>query len=168
MSGFVRIGRVVGAFGIKGQVKVAPLTDFIERFDPGRRVLADGRWLTIADYLDHSGRIVLRFEEVSDRTEAEALMNVYLEASEAERPQLDEGEYLTRDLIGCQVVTESGEDLGPLRNVLGTPAHDVFVLEKGMIPAVKEFVKDVDLGNRRIVVAPIPGMLEEEDEDVSG
>lgn len=166
----VRVGQIVGAFGIKGQVKVLPLTDFAERFDVGRRLMAKGQWLTVKDQLIHGTQLVLTFDEVADRTTAETLQWTYLDAPESERPELDEDEYLTRDLIGLKVVLSSGEAIGTLKDVMTAPAHDVFIVKldkpteeitEALIPVVHEFVKSVDLKKQLITIEVIDGMLPE-------
>lgn len=166
MSSLIRVAQVVGAFGIRGQVKILPLTDFAERFDPGRRLMAGDTWLTVKDVLEHGGQVILSFREVTSRTEAERLQWEYLLAQEDERPELDEDEFLTADLVGIRVVDESNHELGTISEVLMTPAHDVFVVSQEgrkdiLVPAVKEFVLTIDMTSKTAVVRLIDGMIEE-------
>ncbi|MBI5705894.1 MAG: 16S rRNA processing protein RimM [Armatimonadetes bacterium] len=156
--GTIRIGRIVGAQGLKGEVKVEPLTDFFERFDPGKVLTIQGAEHEILGARLQGERLVLQIEGVSDRTAAEKLQWEYLEADEDLDVELDEDEYFTADLIGMRVVTEAGEVLGEVEKVLPYPAHDLLVVDGIMIPAVKEFVKQVDLKGRRMVVHLIEGM----------
>lgn len=154
----IKIGQIMGAFGIKGWVKVKILTDFAERFDIGRRVRIEGEWQTIEDANVHGNQLMLKLSDVHDRNRAEELFKVFIEAMDAERPELEEDEYLTRDLIGLQVQTVGGEPLGKVDDVLPMPAHDVLVVGELMIPAVKAFVKNVDLERKSITVELIEGM----------
>lgn len=163
MGNTVKVGQIVAAFGIRGQVKVKPLTDFLERFDVGRRLRLDGDWVTVEASGDHKGTIVLTLSGIKDRTTAESLQWHNLEAMVDERPELEEGEYLTEDLIGLEALDESGRSLGKVENVLRYPAHDVLVVAGVMVPAVSEFVASVDLTVRKIVLRPIPGMFEDDD-----
>ncbi|MEQ1822923.1 MAG: ribosome maturation factor RimM [Fimbriimonadaceae bacterium] len=154
----IKVGQIVAAFGIKGQVKVKALTDFAERFDKGRRLRLEGKWIRIEDSKLQSGQIILSLEGVTTRNDAEDLQWKYLEAAEEERPELDDDEFLTSDLIGLRAVTLEGEELGVVSEVLPMPAHDVFVIEDHLVPVVREFVLNVDLTARVVTIKLIEGM----------
>ena len=156
----VRVGQIVGTHGLKGDVKVELLTDFIDRLDVGRRLRLKGDWITVRSARLQKDRLILGLVGLDDVDSAQALQWEYLEAPEEERPELDEDEYATADLIGMEVVTTDGEDLGKIDNVLAMPAQDVLVVGSIMIPAVKQFVKSVDIASRRITVELIEGMRE--------
>lgn len=160
MGRFIRVGQIVGAFGIRGQVKVKVLTDFIERFDVGRRLRLNGEWTTVEACSEHKGMLILTLDRIPDRTEAERQQWSYLEAAEEARPELDDGEYLTAELVGLTVQDESGEVLGTVDRVDRYPAHDVLIIGEAMVPAVAEFVLDVDLDKRVMTIRPIAGMFE--------
>ena len=153
-----RIGQIVGSFGLKGHVKVTPFTDFIERFEAGTRLRLNDDWVTVETMTEHKGHLVLKLSGVTNRTAAEALQWSYLEGDVSERPELDKDEYFTSDLIGLVVETPDGEILGTVGSVLPTPAHDTLVIGEILVPAVKQFVKLVDVKAKRIVVELIPGM----------
>lgn len=161
MSEPIRVGQIVGAFGIRGQVKVKPLTDFIERFDVGRRLRLQGDWITVKACAEHKGSLIMSLSGVTDRNRAEALQWQYLEAIADERPDLDEDEFLTSDLIGLKAIDDQGNTLGTVRAVQRYPAHDVLVVDAVLVPAVSEFVVRVDLEAKTITLRPIPGMFEE-------
>lgn len=158
----IRVGQIVGAFGLKGQVKVVPLTDFLQRFEPGSRLHLNGDWVTVEAWSERKQQLVLKLSGVDDATTAENLQWSYLEAPEGEKPKLAKDEYFTADLIGLTAVTVEGEELGQVENVLPEPAHDVLVIGDLLVPAIKQFVKKVDLKGKKIVVQLIPGMREEE------
>ena len=155
---FVRVGRIVGAFGLKGEVKVDPLTDFNERFRKGSRLRLKGDWVTVEGMREHKGRPLLKLSGIADATAAEALQWEYLEAHALEAPELEEDEYMVDDLIGLKVFTMEGEELGEVDNVLDYPAHEILEVGEILIPLVKEFVKEVDLEKDLIRVQLIPGM----------
>lgn len=166
MSKTVRVAQIVGPFGIKGQVKLKLLTDFPERFEKGRRLRLNDEWVTIDESIVHKNQLVVRLSSIKDRTDAERSQWSYLEALADERPELDEDEFFTEDLIGLEVVTTDGRTLGKVDRVEAYPAHDVIFVGHILIPAVSQFVHDVDLDAERITVELIPGMEEDED-DVS-
>lgn len=158
----ITIGQVVGPHGIKGAVKIKPSTDFLERFEPGKRVFISGQPYTIKRTTTHKTQIRIETKEIRDRNQAEELQWAKVTVPADELPDLDEDEFYTSDLIGLRVIDESGRELGKVDDIYHSPAHDILMIGKGMIPAVQEFVKDVDLDAGVITVAPIPGMLEEE------
>jgi 16S rRNA processing protein RimM len=151
----------VGAFGLKGQLKVDSLTDFLERFEPGARLLLRGEWVEVEAMSIHKGRPLLKLRGVDNITAAEKLQWEYLEA--LGRPELDEDEFLAEDLVGLKVMTEAGEELGVVDEVLPYPAQDILKVGEIMIPLVKEFVKNIDEPSGTITVHLIPGMRPGED-----
>ncbi len=163
MSKPIRVGQIVGAFGIRGQVKVKALTDFVERFDVGRLVRLHEEWVEIKASAEHKGSIILTLDGVKDRNRAESLQWAYLEAVAEERPDLDEDEILTSDLIGLEAVDESGAPLGTVKRVDRYPAHDVLVVGDVLVPAVSEFVIEVDVAAKKIVLRPIAGMFTDDE-----
>lgn len=156
----VPVGRIVGAFGIRGQVKVEPLTEYLERFDNGAILFLDSEPVRVAASQVHKGRILLSLDGITSATDAEKLQWKILEAEPLVRPELKEDEFLTRDLIGLEVQTEDGRRLGKVDQVLAYPAHDILAVGKLLIPAVKEFVLSVDLEAGEIVVRLLEGMEE--------
>lgn len=156
------MGRIVGAHGLRGHIKVEPLTEYWERFDAGARLRLRDDWVTVEDSKVHKNRPLLKLSGIDNLDAAEALQWEYLEAAPMS-PQLEEDEYLTSDLVGMTVATKDGRELGSVDEVLMLPAQDVLRIGALMIPVVKEFVKDVDLDLRRIEVELIPGMLPDEE-----
>lgn len=155
-----RVGRIVGTHGLKGEVKVELLTDFVERLDTGSRLRLQGNWVTVEQARAQKDRLILKLSGVDDIDAAQALQWQYLESKSDAKPKLEEDEYVTADLIGLRVETEAGEELGKVEEVLPMPAHDVLVVGGIMIPAVKEFVRLVDVEGGRIQVRLIEGMRE--------
>ena len=160
MSNFKRIGQIVGAFGLKGQVKVLPMTDFLERFEKGSRLRLNDDWVEVETFSMHKERPLIKFKGINDISAAEKLQWMYLEIPEPERPELDEDEFLSQDLIGLKVTTVDGIELGVIDDIIAMPAHDVIKIGELLIPAVQEFVKDVDLDEGTMTVQLIPGMLD--------
>ena len=154
----VRVGRIVASHGLRGEVKVELLTDFVERLDTGRRLRLDGDWVTVESARVQSGRLLLKLSGIDHIDRAKELQWHYLEAPADERPELEEDEYVTADLIGMSVVTVDGEELGKVEDVMVRPAQDILVVAGILIPAAKQFVKKVDLTARTITVELIEGM----------
>jgi 16S rRNA processing protein RimM len=157
---FTRVGQIVGAFGLKGQVKILPMTEILERFEKGSRLRLNGEWVEVETFSVHKGRPLVKFRGIDDVSAAETLQWAFVEAPLLERHEMDEDEYFTADLIGLKVTTVEGKALGVIDDVLPMPAHDVIKIGDLLIPAVAEFVKEVDLGKGTMTVKLIPGMIE--------
>lgn len=163
-----RIGR---AHGIKGEVTVEVRTDEPElRLGPGAVLATDPAStgpLTIESGRVHSGRLVLRFDGVRDRTQAEALRNTLLiaEVDPEELPD-DPEEFYDHQLADLDVVTREGEHVGRIEEVAHLPAQDLLIVKREdggevLIPFVTEIVPEIDLEEQRVVIDPPPGLIDE-------
>ena len=153
----IRVGQVMGAYGLEGAVKVMPLTDFEDRFDPGANVVLDGCSRQVEwSRAGHPG-LVVKLQGIDNRARAELFRGRYLEISDEELRGLEDGRFYYEQLVGLSVVTSSGKQLGVLAEVLERPANDVWVSRDGtvehLIPATRDAVLTVDLDGRRVVVA---------------
>lgn len=164
-----RIGR---AHGIKGEVTVEVRTDEPEtRLAPGAVLATDPprpQPLTIERGRVHSGRLLLRFEGVNDRSAAEALRNTLLiaEVDPDEQPE-DPEEFYDHQLVDLDVVTSDGRAVGRVEEIAHPPGQDLLVVRRedgseALVPFVTEIVPEVDLASQRIVIEPPPGLLGEE------
>lgn len=152
------LGKIVGAFGLDGTVKVQPVTDFPERFDPGERVWLRGEPVKILVTHWHKGQVRVRIAGVDSVDEAERLTGENLTMPKEARPKLGRNEYYHDQLAGLEVVDESGKILGIVDEVVPAPASDLLRIGATLIPIVKHFVLAIDLRERRITVRLIPGM----------
>ncbi|MEU3419761.1 ribosome maturation factor RimM [Streptomyces murinus] len=169
-----RIGR---AHGIKGEVTVEVRTDEPElRLAPGAVLATDPAAtgpLTIETGRVHSGRLLLRFAGVTDRTGAEALRNTLLIADvDPEEMPEGEDEYYDHQLMDLDVVTEDGVEVGRITEISHLPSQDLFIVERPdgtevMIPFVEEIVAEIDLDEQRAVITPPPGLIDDRAEIAS-
>jgi len=162
----VTVGRIGRAHGIRGDVAIDVRTDEPERrFARGAVVVADGRALTVAGSRWHSGRLLVTFAEIADRTAAEQLRGTLLE-SEVDPDELpdDEDAYYDRQLIGLEARTDGGAVIGDVVAVVHHEEQDTLVVNADgrelMIPFVAAIVPTVDLTAGRLVVADVPGLLD--------
>ncbi|WKX72847.1 ribosome maturation factor RimM [Streptomyces sp. XD-27] len=169
-----RIGR---AHGIKGEVTVEVRTDEPElRLAPGARLATDPASagpLTIETGRVHSGRLLLRFEGVKDRTAAEGLRNVLLiaEVDPDEAPE-DPEEFYDHQLIDIDVVTVDGAEVGRITEISHLPYQDLLIVKRPdgqeiMVPFVSEIVPEIDLEAQRAVIDPPPGLLDDAQAEVA-
>ena len=164
------MGRIVAAFGTKGELRVLSQTDFPSRFDPGAKLWIERE--PDAFTVEHSrwqkGQAVLKLAELGDRDRAEELCGRWLRVPGSDLAELEEGEYYLFQLIGLSVVADDGRALGAVREVLQTGANDVYVVDtaKGelLLPAIKDVVKNVDLQAGAITVHLLPGLMPGESE----
>jgi 16S rRNA processing protein RimM len=161
----IAVGRINGVWGLRGHVKVTPLTSNAERLVTGATLYVAGAPRRILDVVSPQGYPCIRFEGFPDRTAAEALRGALIEIDEADLAPLPEGEYYLHDLEGLEVVTVEGERIGRLKEVLTTGANDVYVITRdtkadALIPAIADVVLSVDLEARRMTIDPLPGILD--------
>jgi 16S rRNA processing protein RimM len=160
----VAVGRITRAHGVQGEVSVLVLSEVPERFAHGATVwLEDGRTLTVTSSRRHRDRLLVRFEEIADRTQAEGLRGALLVVPESSSPALPEGSWWDHQIEGCALETDTGRALGTVREVIHTAANDVWaaVDESGaetLIPVLKDALVSVDVEAKRIVVHEIPGL----------
>jgi 16S rRNA processing protein RimM len=168
----VVIGRIGRAHGVRGEVAVDVRTDDPEeRFAVGTRVDTDPPAvgpLTVASSRPHSGRLLVRFEEVADRTAAEGLRGELLVAAvpETARPP-DPDEFYDHQLVGLRVLDAAGVAVGRVTDVVHNPAHELLVVRRddgaqALVPFVGELVPGVDLERGCLTVADRPGLLDPE------
>lgn len=153
----IRVGQVTGAYGLEGAVKVIPLTDFQDRFDPGSSLVLEGFQRRVEWSREGQPGLVVKLHGIDNRTVAELFRGRYLEVPEDEMRPLEPGRFYHRQVVGLTVVTSSGERIGVIEDVLERPANDVWVSQEGsveyLIPATKDAVLEVDVAGGRVVVA---------------
>jgi len=167
--GFIPVGGVVKAHGIRGEFGIRSYADSPTLFDDAPLFLSNGkgrpRPLEISSWREHKNLILMTSPAVTDRDQAEALRGQELLVREADLPEPDEGEHYLYQLIGCRVVLADGAEVGELKGYYETGEQDTWVIENGagteiLLPAVPEFVLDIDLDAETIVIEPPEGLLD--------
>jgi len=164
----VKIGQITAPFGIKGEVRVFSYMDEITRFSHIEKIYL-GETLNMYYQVEKvrydRGFALIKFVEVPDRNTSETLrsLNLYIPRDEYD---LDDDSYLIEDLLGCKVISEEGEYLGDLIDIIQNSSQDVYEIKKEdkksfLVPAVKEFIKDVNLDEKVIVLHVIEGLINE-------
>jgi 16S rRNA processing protein RimM len=160
------VGRIARAHGVTGEVAVQSLTEVAERFAPGAVLLLgpDGdRSLTVTTARSHHNRVLVRFEEIGDRTEAETLRGRLLLVPAVNLPAPPDGSFWVHEVVGLDVVTEDGRSLGRISEVQANPANDIWVTDRNnLIPAVRQVVTSVDRQRRLVTIRDMPGLLDED------
>jgi 16S rRNA processing protein RimM len=165
----IRVGRIAGAHGLSGALRMRPDNPDSEAFaDAARlRLELDGERREY-DLLGTSrvggGMIRLILDGLSSADQAEALKGAIVMIAASELPAAAPGEFYYYQAVGCEVVLTDGRRLGLVEEVLSTGANDVLVVRDGkkeiLVPVIADVVKAMDLDARRIVVEPVPGLLD--------
>lgn len=164
---FLEIGVVVGPYGVDGEVRVAVTSDFPERFAALESVRVGERLrpYEVTSARLHRAEAILKLRGVDDASAAAALRGEVLRVSLADAVPPPEEHYYWHQIIGLQVLTPEGERLGQVVDILRTGANDVYVVRgprgEVLVPAIEDVVQSVDLSAGRMIVTPLPGMLEE-------
>ena len=167
MEELLQVGAITSTHGIRGEVKVFPTTDDPKRFCKLKQVILDDgkskQELEIESVKFFKNLIILKFKGIDDINEVEKYRKATLWVTREQAVPLKKDEYFIADLIGLSVVTEDGEELGNITDVMQTGANDVYVIAKEgeeelLIPAIKECVKNVDLENRVMRIFLMPGL----------
>ena len=153
------MGRIRAPFGIKGWVKVQPFTQrtegLLEFHDWWLESAADWQNFKVAEAAVHGAAVIARFDGIEDRDAAFALRGREIAIPRSALPAPEKHEYYLADLIGLEVWNLQGERLGQVERLLETGANPVIVLNgdrERLLPFVDAVVRDVDLGDRRMVV----------------
>ena len=163
------VGRIVKAHGIKGDVVVTPMTNSLQRFVKLKRAFIgkaakDVRPVRIESVSVGGRGVRLKFAEIDDRTEAEGLRGKIIFVDKEERVRIPKGTFFIHDIIGLRVVDEEENSIGVVKDVLQLPAHDVYVIDSQgrevMVPAVKEFIKKIDVSGGTMTVKLIDGLVD--------
>lgn len=170
MNELFRVGVVSTAHGIKGALKVFPTTEDPARFKDLEKVFfskkADEaenlRELTVTEVAFSGGQVLVSTAEITDRNEAELMRGGSLWVDRAHAIALEEGEIFYADFIGGPVVSDEGEDLGTLTEVIELACNDVLVVNKGaeelLIPFIRDCIVKMDPEKPEIVVHLLPGI----------
>ena len=153
----VTIGKVGAPHGIHGEMRIIPLTDFVERFETMKEVMVGTEMLHIESCKYHKQYVLMKFKEDPVREAAMSLTGKLLTVDRSEAAPLQEGEYYTFDIIGLTVYDMAGKELGKVENVLRTGSNDVYQTRRVdggelLIPALKAVVKKIDVPGGRMVV----------------
>jgi 16S rRNA processing protein RimM len=160
------IGRIVKPWGVKGEVVVEPESDWPGRFLTLKEVLLDDGTtrFRVERVRQERTRVFLKLASIETRNAAEPLVGRWLHIPAALAMPLGEGEYFIHDVLGAEVWTPTGDELGIVTEVMTGPANDVWVVRGNrgeiLLPAIRDVVQEVNLNMRRITVVLPPGLWE--------
>ncbi len=166
----IKIGKIVNAAALRGEVKVYHYSDYKERFEELSQILV-AKNKQFAEYIIQNVRyqknmVILKLKGVDDRNGAEALKDCDIYITEKDLRKLPEDTFYVKDLIGCTVYDrESSSIIGEITDVLQNSAQDIYQVKTNsgklvLIPAVGEFIKEVNIQERSVKVSLIPGFID--------
>ncbi len=169
MEDIFRIGVITSTHGLRGEVKVFPTTDDVERFKKLKKCFIRTKDKDIEVEKNtckfFKNMVILSFKEFNNINDIEKYKGCDLYVTRENAVPLKEDEFYISDIIGAEVYEENGEKLGVLSDVLKTGANDVFVVKlpdkkEVLIPVIKEFVPEMDVEHKKVTVKLMKGMLD--------
>lgn len=162
-----RIGQIVNTQGLKGEVRVYPYTDDINRFDELEYFYIDknlNNKYEVERVRYKGNMVIMKIKDIDSIELAEKLKTKNMYIGREQGRELEEGEFFVSDLIGLDVFTVDGEKVGVLKDVLQHAINDVYVISSGekeyLIPSIEKFVPTIDLDQNKMIIDPIKGMLD--------
>ncbi|OGD14217.1 16S rRNA processing protein RimM [Candidatus Atribacteria bacterium RBG_19FT_COMBO_35_14] len=165
---FIIIGKVVSTQGNKGEVKVLPLTDSIDRFKNIVSVFLRNNncqtILNIEKIRIKKDMVILKLKDIENIKEAKTIVGSFLEVERKNAVKLPKNTYFIFEIIGLEVYTENNVFLGKVENVISTGSNDVYIvkgknIKELFIPAIREVVKNVNLEKKRITINMVDGLI---------
>ena len=159
----VAVGRITGAWGIRGHVRVQPETDIAGRFDAGSTLYIDGVAARVTSTRPNKGGYIVLLDSAPDRNAAEALRGALLTIPERALAELPEDTFYHFQLLEMDVYSDEDEYLGQVAEIIETPGNDVYIVRKPderdlLLPAIRDVVLDVDTDSARMTVHLLPGL----------
>jgi len=155
------VGRIIDAHGLKGEIKVYPLSNISERYDYLKKVIIempDGKFVeSDVEYSKPFGEYeIMKLVGIENRDDSEKLKGAYINVVPENLAPLDKGSYYIFEFEGLDVFSQDGEKLGNVARIEEYPSNAVIIVKTEtseiMVPAVHEYIKEVDIGGKRIVV----------------
>jgi 16S rRNA processing protein RimM len=164
---YLAVGKVIRAHGLRGEVSVAVLTEFPERFDTTEWVYLGNEFeatpYRLESYRWHQQNVLLTLAGVNNRTQAEALQGQFVQVPLGEAVSLPEGSYYLYQIVGLEVKTTEGQLLGIITDVIETGANDVYVVKNDdrelLLPAIPDVIKSIDIAAGLMIVQLIEGLI---------
>lgn len=165
---FIQVGKIVNTQGIKGEVRIIPFTDDIYRFNKLEKIYIgeEKLKLEITNVRYKNNLVILKFRGYDNINDVEKFKNKNIYVDEEDKIELKDNQYFIFDIIGCKVLDTSNKEIGTVVDIIEAGSSDIYVIkgsckyEEYLIPGVKEFIKDVNIEEKRIKIDPIEGMIE--------
>lgn len=170
MEQLLQVGVISSTHGVRGEVKVFPTTDDVNRFKKLKKVILDTgkeqKELEIQGVKFFKQMVILKFKGIDNINDIEKYKGKSLYVTREHAVKLKKDEYFIADLIDMQVMLEDGTEFGTLTDVMKTGANDVYCIQtekygEVLVPAIGECIRQVDVEARKMVIHLMPGLVEE-------
>jgi len=169
---YLIIGKIVKPFGIKGELKIIPITDRLDRFKKLNVIFLKDQCSFKKKEVEGTkvckDYVLLKLKNIDSIDDAESLRNEILYVDRNNAAEIDEGSYYYYDLVGCKVVTTDQELIGELVDIQNTGSSDIYLIRSAkdkkreyLIPAVSDVIKKIDLNEKRIIIEVLDGLLDQ-------
>ena len=168
MEDMLQVGVITQTHGVRGEVKVFPTTDDVNRFKKLKQVILDtGKEtmpLEIQSVKFFKQFVILKFKGIDNINDIEKYKRCSLYVTREHAVALEEDEYFIADMFGMEVCTEDGNIFGTLKDVIETGANDVYVIENAehgevLVPAIKECIRSVDIEKGQMMIHLMDGLI---------
>lgn len=156
MSTKIEVGKYVNTFGIKGEIKIFPYVEYLDKLN---YIYLDNKKMEIKKLRFKKNVAIVKLKGIDDINEIEPLKGKIVTIDESDKPELPEGTYYNEDLIGMEVYTDDEKYLGKLDDVFNTGANDIYQVGDILLPVIDDVVKKIDIKNNKIIVHIIKGLL---------
>lgn len=165
MKEYMTIGQITKPHGIRGEVKIYPLTDDVRRFRKLKSCIIDDKVVEIIWCKIQADRVILKLQGVDTVEDAEKMRNKDLKIERKDAVRLPRDSYFMIDLMGCKVYDSEEKYIGELTDIIKTGSNDVYEVKgdrKILVPALKEIIYSVDIEEKKIIIKPV-GEWQDED-----
>lgn len=165
MVNYIQIGKIVNTQGIRGEIKIIPLTDDPKRYEDLTKVYVEGEVgeFEIERVWYKKNFVILKFKNYNNINEVLNFKNRFILIHEEDAVQLPEDTYFIHQIIGLKVYHFNGNEIGEIIDVIQPGGNDVYVVKNSkkdiLIPAIKEVVKEINIDEGKVIIDPIEGMI---------
>lgn len=165
LNNYTIVGQIINTRGIKGELKLLPLSTNNNRFKKLNKVFIGEDLIpqTVKKVQITDNFVYITFEGLDNINDVERYKSCYLYVSDEDRVELEEGEYFIFDIIGCKVFDTKDNYIGEVVDLIENPANDIYVIQgekQYLVPQVSEFVKEIKIKEKKIIIDPIEGMID--------
>lgn len=168
MQEYFEIGQIVNTFGVKGEVKVNPFTDDIERFEELKSIyIVKNKELLefeIENVRYQKNMVLLKLKNINDMNMAEKYKGCYIKIHRKDTRELPKDTYFIADIIGSEVITDEGVKLGRVDDIYNTGSNDIYVVKDELgkqilLPNIKEVILDINIEKQIVTVHLLEGLI---------
>lgn len=160
----IKVGKIINTHGIKGELKILPLTDDSKRFDNLNKIYVDDKEYMIKKVWYKKNFPIISIENFDNINDVLNFKNQYIYIAMEDTIELEKDTYFIFQIKGLNVFTIDGLEVGVVKDVLTPGANDVYVVKgkekEYLIPAIKDCIKEINLEEKKIIIKPMKGLLE--------